>query len=166
MALEKQEHWQFLKGRSGVVILCGVAFGAALLAALAVFILQLLLGGHAGERDHSQQQRSADAVVHYAAIDPPLVVNFSSGIRSRYLQLGIEVMAHDEAAIADFKQHMPVIRDRLIILLNQKNFDELSTPEGKEALRQEILQAIRSILEERTGKTGVEAVYFTDFVMQ
>ncbi|VAX05680.1 hypothetical protein MNBD_GAMMA19-792, partial [hydrothermal vent metagenome] len=38
--------------------------------------------------------------------------------------------------------------------------------EGKETLREEALEVVQQILEEETGDPGIEAVYFTSFVMQ
>ena len=49
---------------------------------------------------------------------------------------------------------------------SSQTYDSVSTLEGKEALREEALSVIQEILEEETGDPGVEAVYFTSFVMQ
>ena len=75
-------------------------------------------------------------------------------------------MARDEAIIDAVKQHMPVIRNSLISLFSSQEFKTISTREGKEALRQEVLAEIQQILEQQTGEPGVEDVYFTSFVMQ
>ena len=47
-----------------------------------------------------------------------------------------------------------------------KTAAELSSREGKEELQAEALASIQGILERETGIPGVEAVYFTSFVMQ
>jgi flagellar FliL protein len=99
-------------------------------------------------------------------MDPPLTVNFQGSPRLRYLQVGIQLMAYDAKAFDPVRQHMPVVRNNLIMLLSAKTYDELISREGKEALREEALQEIRKILEERAGNSGIEAVYFTSFVMQ
>jgi len=64
------------------------------------------------------------------------------------------------------KNHMPVIRNNLVLLFSSQTYDSVSTLEGKEALREEALTVIQKILEEETGDPGIEAVYFTSFVMQ
>ena len=61
---------------------------------------------------------------------------------------------------------MPAIRDRVIILLSSKDEASLLDTEGKELLRAEVLAAVQAVLQENTGVPGVEAVYFTNFVMQ
>lgn len=102
----------------------------------------------------------------YFAFDPPFVVNFSDGEQIRYLQVSIEVMSYSEAVIEDVKKHTPVIRNNLIFMLSNLNYETLSSVAGKKKLRSEALAEIRNILKEKTGKPGVEEVYFTGFVMQ
>jgi flagellar FliL protein len=61
---------------------------------------------------------------------------------------------------------MPAVRDAIIMLFSSKTEDDLLPQEGKEKLRADILKTIRDTLEELTGTPGVEAVYFSNFVMQ
>jgi flagellar FliL protein len=103
---------------------------------------------------------------NYLALDPPFVVNFETTTEARFLQVSVEVMASDTAALEDVKKHMPAIRNSLVLLLSSQNYKTLSTLEGKEQIRSNALTVIQKILQERTGKPGVEAVYFTGFVMQ
>jgi flagellar FliL protein len=75
-------------------------------------------------------------------------------------------MTRDPAVTDLVTLHMPVIRNNLMLLFSNQTYDTVSTLEGKEALREEALEVIQQILEEETGDPGVEAVYFTSFVMQ
>lgn len=102
----------------------------------------------------------------YFALDPPFVVNFETTTEARFLQVSVEVMASDPAALEDVKKHMPVIRNSMVLLLSSQNYKTLSTLEGKEQVRGAALTVIQKILQDRTGKPGVEEVYFTGFVMQ
>jgi flagellar FliL protein len=61
---------------------------------------------------------------------------------------------------------MPVIRDSVLMLFSMQNEDELASREGKEQFRAEILAEVQKVIEEHTGNPGVEAVYFTNLVMQ
>jgi len=76
-----------------------------------------------------------------------------------------EQAAEAEAAKA-VEEHMPVIRNSLVMLFSGQKYEDVATREGKERLRQQTLAEIRKVLEERTGKPGIEDVYFTAFVMQ
>ena len=102
----------------------------------------------------------------YHGLDPDFVIAFQNPKTVRFVKASIEVMVRDDDVIEDLKLHMPAVRDGIIMLFSQKSEDDLLTMEGKEAFRTEILQQIRKTLEELTGKPGVEAVYFSNFVMQ
>lgn len=103
---------------------------------------------------------------HYLALDPPLVINFDDQGLLRYLQVNISVMARDGALIEAAKNHLPHIRNNLIVLFSGQDFSMLSSVEGKEKLRTLALEEIQSILRKEIGAPGIEAVYFTNFVMQ
>ena len=57
---------------------------------------------------------------------------------------------------------MPILDDTVITLLSPKTYEALYTAEGKEALRQELMQAIA----ERIPDYKLINVYFTEFVVQ
>ena len=94
------------------------------------------------------------------------MIAFQNPKTVRFVKASIEVMVRDDDVVDDLKLHMPAIRDAIIMLFSSKSEDDLITNEGKEKFRQEILQSIRDTLEGLTGKPGVEAVYFSNFVMQ
>ena len=75
-------------------------------------------------------------------------------------------MTRDPAVEEELKRHMPVIRNNLVLLFSSKTSSELVTAEGKQALQNEALSSIQKVLEDETGNKGIEAVYFTSFVMQ
>jgi flagellar protein FliL len=54
----------------------------------------------------------------------------------------------------------------LLLLLGQQKYLEMETREGKEALQNSVLGEVQRIITAETGKPGVEAVFFTTFVMQ
>ena len=54
----------------------------------------------------------------------------------------------------------------LVLLFSSQNYQTLSTREGKIQIRKQALTEVQSILKERTGKPGIEEIYFTSFVMQ
>lgn len=104
--------------------------------------------------------------IAYLPLDPPFVVNLEKPTQARFLQVGMEVMVKNAESLDDVKKHMPAIRNNLLLLLSSQSYETLSTVEGKEAIRGTLLADIQKILQERTGKPLVEAVYFTAFVMQ
>src|SRR5258708_1175972 len=61
----------------------------------------------------------------YYAIDPPLVVNFEDGSAVRFLQITMEVMAHDEKAIDSVQRNIPLIRNNLLLLMSNRNYQSM-----------------------------------------
>lgn len=115
---------------------------------------------------HSEAAVPVKAPAIYLPLQPSFVVNLSDSESSRYLQADMEVMARDPKALEDVKLHMPRIRYQLLLLLGQQRAFDISTREGKEALQAKVLAEIQRVLTDETGKPGIEAVYFTSFVMQ
>jgi flagellar FliL protein len=117
-------------------------------------------------KDKRKDSNDEAAPVAYLALDPPFVVNIGQAETVRFLQVSMEVMTRDPAVLEDVKRHMPAIRNNLVLLLSAQTYETLSAPQGKEQIRTTALGEIQKILKEHTGKPGVEAVYFTGFVMQ
>ena len=103
----------------------------------------------------------------YMALDPPFVVNFEAEQQVRFLQITVQLMSRDPATIELLKANDPVVRNDLLLLFTGQKYTVISTREGKEALRQQTLAAVRKIVGGAGGKPEkIEAVYFTSFVMQ
>lgn len=102
----------------------------------------------------------------YVALEPPLVVSFDGPGAMRFLQLTVEVMARDAEVIEAVEQHNPVIRNNLLMLVGGTDLKMLSTREGKEELRAAALAEVQAVVENQTGESGVEDLYFTSFVVQ
>ncbi len=107
------------------------------------------------------------APAQYFPLDPAFVVNLnnaSSG--AQFLQVEIQLMTRDPAALEVLKQQAPGIRAKLLMQLSQVNADSLTTLEGKEALRKQALASVKTMMTAETGKPIVEDLVFTSFVMQ
>ena len=101
----------------------------------------------------------------FYAIDPPLVVNFEDGSAVRFLQISMEVMGSDQKSIDSVQRNMPLIRNNLLLLMSNRNYQSLMSREGKEKLRQEALTEIRAV-QKKQGGADVEDLLFTSFVVQ
>jgi flagellar protein FliL len=120
--------------------------------------------GEATEGDAEESATAGEAV--YFSLDPPFIVNFTGKSRARFLQVSIEGLTRDIKVKEDITKHFPQVRNNLVLLLSGQTYEELNTPEGKTALRKQVLKEVQKVLEAETGKEGVEDVYFTSFVMQ
>jgi len=103
----------------------------------------------------------------YLTLDPPFVVNFMHRGTMRYLQLSLDLMFHEQAMLDKVKERMPQIRNDLILLLSNQEFETLSSAEGKEELRTRIMHAVAVVLElDADAEHDTGEAYFTNFVMQ
>lgn len=102
----------------------------------------------------------------YIALEPPFVVNLADASGDRYLQVEVQLMGRTPKIGDTVKEHMPVIRNRLLLLFSQQTTETLRSREAKEKLQTDALKEVQAVLTEATGSTGIEAVYFTSFVTQ
>ncbi len=114
--------------------------------------------GHGGEEGGAKTSL-------YFAMDPPMVVNFEDGSVVRFLQITMEVMAHDQKAIDGVQKNMPLIRNNLLLLMSNRNYQSLMSREGKDKLREEALAEIRAVLKKQGGG-DIDDLLFTSFVVQ
>ncbi len=116
--------------------------------------------------DVEEEEELAPAI--YLPLDPPLVATFEDRSAVRFLQLTLEVMARNQEAIDAVQAHMPVIRNNLLLLMGGRTLTDLTSREGKEALRAEALEEVQRILADNANLEGssVEELYFTSFVVQ
>lgn len=125
----------------------------------------MMKGGKAkGGDDHAEALRSKPAV--YLQLDPAFVVNFQDENALRFLQVGVNVMSHDPEAIAAAKEADPEIRNALLMLFSAQDVKSLSDVKGKQKLQASALAEVQRVLKEKIGRPGVDAVYFTSFIMQ
>jgi flagellar FliL protein len=141
-----------------------IVMGVALVVMAGVSAYALLGTRHAPHEEEPKVVLSKQE--QYLALDPPFVVNFKDDQSMRFLQVGVSLMSHDSAALAVAKDADPVIRNALVMLFSSQDYTILSDAAGKQKLQAQALDAVRKIVETRLGRPGVEALYFTSFVMQ
>lgn len=107
------------------------------------------------------------APAQYLALPPPFIVNLEgTGAGPRYLQVEVQLVTRDPAAVAILQHHAPGVRARLLMLFAQQTYEGLSTREGKEALQERALDEVQALMVEETGQAQAEGLLFTSFVAQ
>ena len=103
----------------------------------------------------------------YYAMEPAFVVNLNEGPRMHFMQITVQFMSHDQAVIDAVDANQPPLRDALIMLLSHQTGETMRSVQGREDVRKQALNDVRKVLAEVAGvKKGLDAVYFTDFVIQ
>lgn len=84
---------------------------------------------------------------------------------TRHLQLTVQLVGHNEKYMKSVENDAPAIRNGLLVFLNQKEFSQVNTYEGRESLRLETLQRVNEIIG-ATEKQRVADVYFSAYITQ
>ncbi|WP_373188188.1 flagellar basal body-associated FliL family protein [Halopseudomonas sp.] len=153
-----------VKSKKKLLILIGAAFLAVLLSAggVAYFLLS-------GDDEVTEQAADAEPlrqVALYQPMDPAFVVNFTHEGRRRYMQVNVVLMGRDPELMAALSQHMPLLRNELVLQFSSEEYASLFTPEGKDALRERATLAVKAMLEKELGNPVIESVLFTNIVLQ
>lgn len=97
----------------------------------------------------------------------PFTVNLLPENGDHYLQVGIVYQVSDDKTTDTIKTYLPVIRSRLLLLLSAKHPSELSGPDGKKKLVDDLVAAARESLPEgTTPERGIQSAYLAAFVIQ
>ncbi len=90
------------------------------------------------------------------------IVNLSDENMNHYLRLTMHFELSDAKLTEELQKRLPQVRDVMFNILPAKRFKEIQSVQGKQALREEIMNAVNKILV--TGK--VTNIYFVEFVVQ
>lgn len=102
----------------------------------------------------------------YIPLKPAFIVNYGGPGRLRYIKADISLRLQDPQAANSVRHHMPYIRNNLVMLFSAQTDESISSQEGKEALRQEALQAVREVILKEDQLEGVVDLYFNAFLIQ
>lgn len=142
-------------------LLMGMLFAAAVGGGGAWYYTSQMVA----EADPGAESKRAEPI--YWAFDPAFVVNLPDGAYMRYLKLDMTLMTRDPKIPAALERHAPLLRNELLMLFSSSDYEALLAAEGKEALRARAIDSLNARLAELgVGDNGIEAIYFTSFVMQ
>ena len=96
----------------------------------------------------------------------PFTVNLQPENGDQYLQVQFTLQVADQTQVEQVKLYMPLVRSRVLLLLSSKKASEISTPEGKKKLQEEIITTIKQPFTPQSPPQGVTGVFFTSFVIQ
>ncbi len=121
----------------------------------------------AGKADAEKVPAKPKGPALYVKMDPPFVANFEAKSAVRFLQVSVEIMTRDPLTSELLKQHDPMIRNDLLMLFGNQQYQIISSHEGKDQLRAQALEVVKKIIAQEGGDAKkVEQLYFTSFVMQ
>lgn len=111
--------------------------------------------GEAGGHDEESQEFIGKTIPMET-----FLVNLSGNRGNKLLKVNMDLEVEGGKISEEIDKRKPQIRDIIIILLSSKTYTQLSSPEGKEFLREEIRDTVNSFL--TSGK--IKRVLFTEFI--
>ncbi len=118
------------------------------------------------EAEVAEQVEETKAPAQYVILKPEFVISFQVGPRQRFLQLSLQVMTRKQDVVDTLNMHEPMIRNDIIRIITEQDFDTLRTAEGRRALQKELTEHLDMLVQREGSEGGVEAVLFTNYVMQ
>jgi flagellar FliL protein len=91
-----------------------------------------------------------------------MIVNLAGNGGKRYLRVTMALELSEPESVATIESRLPQIRDVVLMILATKTYDDVSTTDGKIALRNQIMEKINTLM----TKGRVNNIYFTEFVVQ
>ncbi|ERJ17795.1 precorrin-3B C17-methyltransferase protein [Salinisphaera shabanensis E1L3A] len=118
--------------------------------------------------------KAAAAPAHAPAVPKPAPVfveidPFTANLRDprgRILYVRIAVKVDDEKAAKKLAEHMPQVRNRILMTIADTQADNLTSANGKQSLANTLQVAIARPFDEDEDAIGVQEVLFTDFIVQ
>lgn len=150
-----------------VAIVLGLLLAVGLSVASTLYFMNKDGAGKDQEAQAPELATSGKQPAIYEVLAPAFVVNFSNnGGRQRYMQVSVALMSRDQVALDGLKEHMPLLRNQLVMLFSSQDFAAVATPVGQEMLRQQATASVQELAKKELGKLAIEQVLFTNFVLQ
>lgn len=146
-----------------------IIVAVVLLVAVLGFAAMKFMGGSSKPAAHKEEEaETAEAAPSstpvYVSVDP-FVLNLQPDAGDYYIQIALTLQVPNQLTADALKLYMPQVRSRLLLLISSKKASELLTSDGKETLRDDIIDTLS---EPFSGSRGliITDVAFTSFVIQ
>jgi flagellar FliL protein len=122
------------KGKKKVLIIA--ALGLMLAAGGAAGAWFAMGGAHAKPHEAVEEKKAPKKQL-FTTLEP-FTVNLQDARGERFAQIGITLQFEDPNLEVTLKDHLPAVRNGILLLISSKQMEELLTTEGKRALADEI----------------------------
>lgn len=118
---------------------------------------------HVIKGEHEAQEKDAhEEKVTIGKVIPleTFIINLSGSKGRRIAKVNMEMELQGEEVQSEIDRRKAQIRDIIIIILSSKTYDEVSSRDGKDSLKNEIKDTLNAFL----TKGKIVNVYFTEFI--
>ena len=147
-----------------------------LLLLIGVGVALMLMGGEEAPAEGDEAAKIASAEEEAAQVErldplyfdfkPQFVVSLPPGGRARMLQISLQAMSRQQEVIDYLTRNAPMLRHHLFNLFSDQDAAALYGREGREDLARAVENKLESIMKDNGFEGDVEAVYFTELVVQ
>jgi len=123
----------------------------------------LLLSPLAFAEENEDEEADTPEII-YMPLTPQFTVNLLGN--KHYLRASIQLQLADDTTKEAIQNNDPLIRHTLIVLLSNNRIENISSSTGKLELQDKAVLALNKTLKKYTKTSGVEQVFFTEFVAQ
>ena len=145
----------------GVVLLLMLGMGGGLFMIWSQLSTMSALAARDGGGEAGAGGSKPEEVKPVVSLDT-VIVNLADPGGTRYLRVTMDLETGGKAAADEIGKRVPQLRDAVLMILPTKRFADISTLEGKIALREELIGALNEML----GSGTVARIFFKEFVIQ
>ncbi|MEO0324418.1 MAG: flagellar basal body-associated FliL family protein [Myxococcota bacterium] len=170
MADEEENDVKPSGGGTSKILLILVLVNVLGLAGLAAYLVLFQNTAAPAEAQEGEEEEGEDS--EEAEPDPfdigtlvemePLIVNVAGSGTGRFLRVTMHLELRKPESLPDVEAAMVPIRSKLLIFFSQLDPSRIQDGEGKEAVREELTDAVNEVL----GARVIRRVFYTEFVAQ
>ncbi len=127
-------------------------------------------GEQAATQKTTEEEEEEPADEHappiYHPFKPLFIVELPPGGKKKMLQLELQVLTHQAKVDAFLTTNDPMVRHHILNLLSEQTGEMLGSAEGKQQLRQAIIDKIKQLMKENGKRGEIDNVFFSQFVLQ
>lgn len=178
------------KSKKKLIVILAVVLALAAGGGAAAFFLMKKPEAHQAKGKHGDKAEKAEGAEDEAISEEPeeeaeesgghadpktaptyvqfetFTVNLLPDPDDKFLQLDLTIEVKGVELAEKMKAQMPALRNRVLLLLTSKKASDISTPEGKAQLSEELLAELKKPLAAHGKPLKVTQVLFTSFVIQ
>lgn len=166
MALDPTSEEQIAAPKSGKKKLIMIILAVLIMIGGGAAYYFLVMKAKANHAESPEKEVEAAIKAPVFVILETFTVNLASDEGEQYLQVETTLQVPEDKDAKAIKEHMPEVRNRLILLLCSKMASEINTLEGKNKLSQEMMEAVKKPFTGKKEPQNVTNLFFTSFVIQ
>ncbi|SEF41794.1 flagellar basal body-associated protein FliL [Nitrosomonas ureae] len=148
--------------KKGLIIIILIAIIAICAGAGGTWYFMQMSGDGEGETEKPRPKAKPTTFIDLDIF----TVNLQPEENNQYLQVGLTIKARETEVVQEITKQMPLIRNRILMLLSSKKAADISSIAGKQQLSQQVSDEIRQSIDSEDLQEDVREVLFTSFVIQ